>query len=83
MAVHHEVCLHAAGVDELEKMSKGEMLSMLKFGADRIFSSEQGQPPTDQDLAAIIDRSVTLGETGAPAGVTLLILFCCCGDALV
>jgi hypothetical protein len=42
------------------------MLSMLKFGADRIFSSEEGQAPTDKELAAIIDRSVSLGQSGAP-----------------
>jgi len=76
MAGHHGVYLHAAGVDDLERLSKGEMLSMLKFGADRIFNSEEGEPPTDQDLAAIIDRSVTLGETGALAAVALSILLC-------
>ena len=42
---------------------------MLRFGADRIFSCEEGQPPSDAELAAIIDRSVTLGQKGARAGV--------------
>ena len=56
-----------AGGEELEKMSKGEMLAMLKFGADRIFANEEGEAPTDQELAAIIDRSITLGQSGAAA----------------
>lgn len=54
-------------MEELEKLSKGEMLSMLKFGADRIFASEEGQAPTDKELAAIIDRSVSLGQSGVRA----------------
>ena len=40
---------------------------MLRFGADRIFSCEEGQPPSDAELAAIIDRSITLGQKGARA----------------
>lgn len=45
-------------------MSKVEMLSMLRFGADRIFANEEGEAPTDQELAAIIDRSIMLGQSG-------------------
>lgn len=48
----------------MEILSKGEILSMLRFGADRIFNCTEGDPPTDAELAAIIDRSVSLGSTG-------------------
>lgn len=48
-------------------MSKVEMLSMLRFGADRIFANEEGEAPTDQELSAIIDRSITLGQSGLAA----------------
>ncbi|BDA46823.1 probable global transcription activator SNF2L1 [Coccomyxa sp. Obi] len=60
------------GTEELEKMSKVEMLSMLRFGADRIFANEEGEAPTDQELAAIIDRSITLGQSaGMGAGESI------------
>jgi hypothetical protein len=51
-------------VEDLQSVSKAELLSMLKFGADRIFSCSEGQPPTDAELAAIIDRSTNLGSSG-------------------
>ena len=54
-----------AAADDLEGLSKGEMLSMLRFGADRIFQNSEGKPPSDEDLDAIIDRSDKLGEAGA------------------
>ena len=38
-------------------MSRQEVLSMLRFGCDRIFQSEAGKPPSSADLDAIIDRS--------------------------
>lgn len=57
-------------------MSKTEMLSMLKFGADRIFANEEGEAPTDQELAAIIDRSVTLGQSGATETTDIHISVC-------
>lgn len=57
--------LQWAAVDDLEGLSKGEMLSMLRFGADRIFQNSEGRPPSDEDLDAIIDRSDKLGEAGA------------------
>ena len=41
------------------------MLSMLRFGADRIFQNSEGRPPSDEDLDSIIDRSDKLGEAGA------------------
>ena len=56
----------AAGAGALEKLSAGELYSMLRFGADRIFASDEGEPPSDAELAAIIDRSVDLGAKGAP-----------------
>ena len=57
--------LRWAAADDLEGLSKGEMLSMLRFGADRIFQNSEGRPPSDEDLDAIIDRSDKLGEAGA------------------
>lgn len=46
-----------AGVQGLEAMDKQEVLSMLRFGCDRIFQSEEGRPPSDAELDAIIHRS--------------------------
>ncbi len=57
--------LVAAAADDLEGLSKGEMLSMLRFGADRIFQNAEGRPPSDEELDAIIDRSDKLGAAGA------------------
>ncbi|KAK9840665.1 hypothetical protein WJX81_008358 [Elliptochloris bilobata] len=54
--------------DDLEGLSKGEMLSMLRFGADRIFQNAEGRPPSDEDLDAIIDRSDKLGEAAGGLG---------------
>lgn len=45
------------GAEEMERMSKGEVLSMLKFGADRIFKNDAGRMLTEDELDAIIDRS--------------------------
>lgn len=53
-----------AGAEELEGLTKGELLSMLRFGADRIFKNEKGAAPSDAELDAIIDRSSVLGKTG-------------------
>ena len=33
----------------LETLSKGEMLAMLKFGADRVFKTEEGQVMRERD----------------------------------
>ena len=46
----------------MEKLSSGEVLSMIKFGAAAVFAGGNREP-TDQELAAIIDRS----RTAAPA----------------
>lgn len=35
-----------AAAEEMEGLSKGELMNMLTFGADRIFTAEQGRPPT-------------------------------------
>lgn len=46
-------------------MSKTEVLSMLKFGADRIFKNDAGRMPTDDELDAIISRTSMIGEQKA------------------
>jgi hypothetical protein len=43
------------------------MLSMLRFGADRIFQNAEGRPPSDEELDAIINRSDKLGEAAGAA----------------
>ncbi len=62
------------GAEEMEKMSKGEVLSMLKYGADRIFKNDSGRAPSDAELDAIIDRSNMLASSapGAAGGVCVL-----------
>lgn len=57
------------GSNELESLSKKEVLSMLRFGADRIFSSTEGRPPSDAELDAIIDRSGSAAAAAATVGV--------------
>ncbi|KAK9807695.1 hypothetical protein WJX72_006345 [[Myrmecia] bisecta] len=61
-----------AAVEDMESLSKGELLSMLRFGADRIFKNSEGAAPTDAELDHIIDRSASLATTvGTGAGVAL------------
>lgn len=48
-----------AQAEQLEALSKAELLSILSYGADRIFASSAGHGPTDEDLDQIIDRSNT------------------------
>lgn len=59
----------AEGSDDLEGLGRGEMLSMIKFGADRIFKAAEGAAPTDADLESILDRSTAIGKSGMPARV--------------
>ena len=55
-------------MEALETLSKKELLSMLRFGADRIFATAEGKPPSDADLDALIDRSQKVAKTaGAPS----------------
>jgi len=55
--------------EAMEQVSTSEMLSMLKFGAQCCFASSE--PPTDDQLDAIIDRSRKEGDRlgGAMTGV--------------
>ena len=48
-----------AGAEEVASLSKQELLSMLRFGADRIFAAAEGRPPSDAELDAVIDRSAS------------------------
>ena len=62
-----------AEAEALESLSKKELLSMLKFGADRIFANAEGKPPSDAELDALIDRSAKVAATaGAHEVVTTL-----------
>lgn len=45
----------------METLDVRELLSMLRFGAERIFSSAAGQPPSDAQLDAIISRNPHTG----------------------
>ena len=56
--------------EALESLSKKELLSMLKFGADRIFANAEGKPPTDAELDALIDRSAKVAATAGAAPFT-------------
>ncbi|PRW60864.1 SNF2 super family [Chlorella sorokiniana] len=56
-----------AGMEDVEQLSRQEMLAMLKFGCDRIFQTEAGRPPTDAELDAIINRSSSRAAAAAAA----------------
>ncbi|KAH8084456.1 helicase [Aureococcus anophagefferens] len=45
------------GDDDMDKLSGGEVLSMVKFGASAIFKAGDNAEPSDADLDAIVDRS--------------------------
>ncbi|GAX72787.1 hypothetical protein CEUSTIGMA_g243.t1 [Chlamydomonas eustigma] len=46
-----------AAAEEMDKMDRKELMSMLQFGADRIFKQEEGKMPSEADLDALLDRS--------------------------
>ncbi|GIL63033.1 hypothetical protein Vafri_17166 [Volvox africanus] len=54
-----------SNAEQLEGLTRSEVLSMLRFGADRIFRNEQGVMPTDDELDAIMDRSRMMTDAGA------------------
>ncbi|GAX78544.1 hypothetical protein CEUSTIGMA_g5984.t1 [Chlamydomonas eustigma] len=51
-----------AAAEEMEALDKNELLSMLKFGADRIFKNDSGRMMSDAELEALLDRSTMLAE---------------------
>ncbi|GIL69869.1 hypothetical protein Vretifemale_646 [Volvox reticuliferus] len=59
-----------SSAEQLEGLTTSEMLSMLRFGADRIFRNDQGVMPTEAELDAIMDRSsmVTVTDAAVAAG---------------
>ncbi|KAK9859870.1 hypothetical protein WJX84_002821 [Apatococcus fuscideae] len=59
--------LSAEGTEDLEGLGRGEMLSMVKFGADRIFKAAEGAAPSDEELESILDRSADVGQAAAKA----------------
>ncbi|KAK9837753.1 hypothetical protein WJX74_004265 [Apatococcus lobatus] len=62
--------LSQEGSDDLEGLGSGEMLSMIKFGADRIFKAAEGAAPSDADLEAILDRSTAIGKSAIKTEAT-------------
>ncbi|GFR46603.1 hypothetical protein Agub_g8206, partial [Astrephomene gubernaculifera] len=52
---------------QLEGLHAGEVLAMLRFGADRIFRNEAGDMPSEEQLEAIMDRSRMQGGVSAAA----------------
>jgi hypothetical protein len=42
--------------EELEKLSRDEMLGMLMFGASRIFKATDSAAVADEDIDAILER---------------------------
>lgn len=61
---------HSVGAEEVAQLSKKELLSMLRFGADRIFAAAEGRPPSDEELDSIIDRSFKKAEATRPSPAT-------------
>ncbi len=52
----------------MEGLGKRELLSMLQFGADRVFTQSQGRAMTDVELDEILDRTVhPPGESASDA----------------
>jgi hypothetical protein len=58
----------ADAAEELEGLTKSEVLTMLKFGADRIFGTDSGRPPTDAELEVLIDRTGKAAEQAEKDG---------------
>ncbi|GLC46024.1 hypothetical protein PLESTB_001026800 [Pleodorina starrii] len=54
-----------SNAEQLEGLTTGEVLSMLRFGADRIFQNEEGAMPSDAELDAIMDRSRMVADAEA------------------
>ena len=42
--------------DQSKSLSKDEMLSMIRFGADAVFHTKGGGEPTDEDIEALLLR---------------------------
>ncbi|KAH8067345.1 helicase [Aureococcus anophagefferens] len=55
------------GDDDMDKLSGGEVLSMVKFSASAIFKAATTEP-SDADLDAIVDRSRGADDVGKPSG---------------
>jgi SWI/SNF-related matrix-associated actin-dependent regulator of chromatin subfamily A member 5 len=51
-----------AAAEEMEALDKKELMSMLKFGADRIFKNDRGRTISDAELDALLDRSQMMAE---------------------
>ena len=41
----------------MEALDKNDLYAMLRFGVDAVFSKDSGDPPTDEELTALMDRS--------------------------
>jgi hypothetical protein len=88
------ICVwESVGAEEVAQLSKKELLSMLRFGADRIFAAAEGRPPSDEELDAIIDRSpkkpeddvaqtAPSGEHSGTSACCIVLLCAVCASAL-
>lgn len=57
-----------AAAQQLEGLHTSEVLSMLRFGADRIFRNEAGALPSEEQLDAIMDRCASIVFVGMWVG---------------
>ena len=46
-----------AAAESMEALDKNDLYAMLRFGVDAVFSKDSGDPPTDEELTALMDRS--------------------------
>ena len=46
-----------AAAEAMEALDKNDLYSMLRFGVDAVFSKDSGDPPTDEELSTLMDRS--------------------------
>ena len=53
--------------EELEKLDRKQLLAMLTFGADAIFSAEEGAEMTDAEMDTLIDRTRTVEQKAEDA----------------
>ena len=46
-----------AAAEAMEQLSKSDLYAMLRFGVDAVFSKDSGEPPTDEELEILMDRT--------------------------
>ena len=46
-----------AAAESMEALDRNDLYGLLRFGVDAVFSKDSGDPPSDEELSALMDRS--------------------------